>query len=138
MLGREKAANDSLATLERTFEKLPRDITREKLSALGWPEERLHHIRSYCDMYSASPAAGEAAREDALRVIAEPDWRSRAQIRLHRAASEADPQGAVATLSALSDAQRSDRFVRMIAARVLVSCQAREVAGCADLRDVLA
>jgi len=138
ILGREKAASEILMTLERTFERLPRDITRDRLSALGWAEDRLHHGRSYCAMYGASPAAGEAAREDALRVIADLDWRSRAQIKLHRAASEADPQDAVATLSALSDAQRSDRFVRMIAARVLTSCEAREVAGSADLREVLA
>jgi len=138
ILGREKAASEILMTLERTFEKLPHDITRDRLSALGWAEDRLHHGRSYCAMYGASPAAGEAAREDALRVIADLDWRSRAQIKLHRAASEADPQDAVATLSALSDAQRSDRFVRMIAARVLTSCEAREVAGSADLREVLA
>jgi hypothetical protein len=138
MLGREKAASGTLTTLERTFEKLPRDITRDPLSALGWAEDRLHHSRSYCAMYGASPAAGEAAREDALRVIADLDWRSRAQIKLHRAASEADPQDAVATLSALSDAQRNDRFVRMIAARVLAAYEAREVAGTAELRDVLA
>jgi hypothetical protein len=138
MLGREKAASEALTTVERTFEKLPREITGDRLSALGWAEDRLHHGRSYCAMYGASPAAGEAAREDALRVIADLDWRSRAQITLHRAAAEADPHDAVATLSALSEAQRSDRFVRMIAARALISCEARAVAGTAELREVLA
>jgi hypothetical protein len=138
MLGREKAAGETLATLERTFEKLPSDVTRDKLSALGWAEGRLHHGRSYCAMYGASPAAGEAAREEALRLIADLDWRSRAQIKLHRAASEADAKDAAATLSDLSDTQRNDRFVRMIAARVRASCEARNVAGTAELRDVLA
>jgi hypothetical protein len=43
----------------------------------------------------------------------------------------------VATLSDLSEPQRSDRFVRMIAARALTACEAREAAGTAELRDVL-
>jgi transcriptional regulator with XRE-family HTH domain len=135
MLGREKATNESLALLERTFEKLPRDITRERLSALGWPEERLHNARSYCAMFVGG---GEAARDEALRLYAGADWRGPAQIRLHRAASEADAKEAVATLSGLSDAQRSDRFVRLIAARALASCESRKVAGTAELREALA
>jgi len=138
MLGREKAANESLALLERTFERLPRDITREKLSALGWPEERLHNTRSYCAMYSTAPGAGEAARDEALRLYVEADWRGPAQIKLHRATSEADAKDAVATLSGLSDAQRSDRFVRLIAARALASCESRKVAGTSELREALA
>jgi transcriptional regulator with XRE-family HTH domain len=139
MLGREKAANETLATLERTFERLPRDITREKLSALGWPEERLHHVRSYCGMYGTSPAAGEVARAEAVRLTADADWYSTTQLRLHRAATEADAQDAVATLGDLSESQQRDRFVRMIAARALVSCEARDArsAGVADLREVL-
>jgi hypothetical protein len=140
MLGREKAANETLTTLERTFEHLPRDITREKLSALGWPEERLHHGRSYCATFSASSAAGEVARAEALRLTADADWRSRTQLKLHRAAAEADAHDAVATLSDLSDAQRRDRFVRMIAARALASCESRDgpsAAGVAELREVL-
>jgi transcriptional regulator with XRE-family HTH domain len=135
MLGRERPVNDALATLERTFERLPRDITREKLSALGWPEEKLHHVRSYCSMYGST--SGEAARNEALRLYADVAWRGPAQIKLHKAASEADAQGAVATLTGLSEAQRSDRFVRMIAKRALASCEARNVAGAAELREVL-
>lgn len=140
MLGRGKAASDTLTTLERTFEKLPREITRDKLSALGWPVERLHHTRSYCAMYGASTAAGEVARTEALLLTAEADWYSHAQLNLHRAASEADAQDAVATLSDLSEAQRRDRFVRMIAVRALASCESRDAsaAGVAELREVLA
>lgn len=137
MLGREKAANESLAILERTFERLPSDLTREKLSALGWPEERLHHARSYSAMYSAAPGAGEAARDEALRLYVDADWRGPAQIKLHRAASEVDANEAVATLAALSEAQRRDRFVRRIAMRVLDSCESRGVAGTAELREAL-
>lgn len=136
MLGRERPASDALADLERTFDKLPRDIVREKLSALGWAEERVHHVRSYCAMYGS--ASGDTARDEALRLYADADWRSQAQVKLHRAAAEADAQDAVATLSDLSDAQRSDRFVRLIAARALASCESRNVAGTAELREALA
>jgi hypothetical protein len=136
MLGREKAANETLTTLERTFDRLPRDITREKLSALGWPEERLHHVRSYCAMYGC--AAGEAARDEALRLYVDAAWRGRAQIKLHRATSEADAKEALAILSDLSEAQRSDRFVRVMGMRALDSCESSNVAGTADLREALA
>jgi hypothetical protein len=135
VLGRQRATSETLATLERTFEKLPRDITRERLSALGWSEETLHHTRSYCGMFVGG---GEAARDEALSLYVEADWRGPAQVRLHRAASEADAQDAMATLSGLSEAQRKDRFVRMIAKRALESCESRGVAGTADLREALA
>jgi transcriptional regulator with XRE-family HTH domain len=135
VLGRQRAASDTLASLERTFETLPPDITRDKLSAFGWPEEILHHTRSYCGMFVGG---GEPAREEALRLYVDAKWRGPAQVKLHRAAAEADPQEAVATLSALSEAQRGDRFVRIIAARVLSTCEARDVAGTAELREVLA
>ncbi len=136
MLGRERHANDALASLEQTFEQLPRDIVREKLSALGWPEERVHHVRSYCAMHGST--SGEAARDEALRLYADADWRGWAQIKLHRAASGADAQDALATLIELSEAQRSDRFVRMIATRALASCESRNTAGTAELREALA
>jgi hypothetical protein len=135
ILGRERAATDTLVTLERTFNKLPRDITRDKLSALGWPEECLHHTRSYCGMFMGG---GEAARDEALRLYPDVDWRSPAQIKLHRAASEADAKDALATLSALSETQRKDRFVRKIAKRALESCETRGTAGASELREALA
>jgi transcriptional regulator with XRE-family HTH domain len=135
ILDQEKAANEVQRTLERTFEHLPRHITRDKLSALGWSEDRMHHVRSYCAMYGTG--SGEPARSEALRLIADTDWRSRAQLSLHRSASEADAQDAVATLSGLTEAQRKDRFVRMIASRVLVVCESRGVDS-TELREVLA
>jgi hypothetical protein len=136
MLGCERDASDALTELERTYNRLPRDVTRERLSTLGWPEERLHHARSYCAMYGTAPQAGEIARTEALRLYADADWRSRAQIKLHRASSEADAQGAVRTMTDLSDAQRKDRFVRMIARRAVASCEARG-ADTTELREVL-
>jgi transcriptional regulator with XRE-family HTH domain len=135
MLGRKREAGDAIADVEKAFERLPRDITRTKIGVGGWAEERLHHTRSYCAMYGVE--GGESARADALRLTADALWRSRAQLKLHRAASDVDAHDAVATLSALSDAQRSDRFVRMIAARALTVCEHERVAGVAELRDVL-
>jgi hypothetical protein len=137
MLGRERQASEGLRALERTFEQLPRDITREKLSVLGWPEECLHHIRSYCAMYGGE--GGESAREDALRLYETADWRGPAQIKLHRAASEVDANDAVATLSHLSEAQCSDRFVRRIAMHALDRADGTgAVAGVPELRELLA
>jgi transcriptional regulator with XRE-family HTH domain len=136
MLGRTREARETLAGAQTAFERLPRDVTREKVAAGGWAEERLHHVRSYCAMYGVG--GGEGAHAEALRLYAEALWRSRAQTRLHRAASEADPRDAVATLSALSEAQRNDRFVRMIAARALAVCERERVAGVGELRDALA
>ena len=137
MLGHERPANDTLRELERTFEQLPRSITREKLSVLGWPEETLHHTRSYCAMYGSE--GGQSAREDALRLYEKADWRGPAQIKLHRAASEVDANDAVATLSHLSEAQRSDRFVRRIARHVLDRVESvGSATGTTELRELLA
>lgn len=136
MLGRDKAAGDALAGLERTFEQLPGDVSRAKVTALGFAEERMHHVRSYCAVYGGE--GGEAARDEALRLYSDVDWRGRAQVTLHRAASERDAGLALDALAALEDAQRSDRFVRMIAAQALASCEARNVARTAELREALA
>jgi len=137
MLGRERAASDVLRELERTFGQLPRDITREKLSVLGWTEETMHHTRSYCAMFGGD--GGEPAREDALRLYEVADWRGPAQVKLHRAASNVDANDAVATLSRLSEAQRSDRFVRRIARHVLDRAEdAGSATGTTELRELLA
>ena len=139
MLGREREAGEVLTSLERTFSRLPRDVTHEKLSSLGWPEEKLHLAVSFCAMYGVNhgTGSGQEARELALRLTPEAKWRRRAQLKLHRSASEADAQDAVATLSDLSEAQRRDRFVRLTAQRALASCEAAG-ADVSDLRDVLA
>lgn len=137
MLGRQRPTSDALVALEQTFNRLPSDVTRDKLSALGWPEERLHHVRSFCAMYGGS-VAGETAREEALRLYSKAAWVGPAQVKLHRAATEADPQDAVATLTGLSEVQRRNRFVRTVARHALAACEAREAAGTADLREVLA
>lgn len=134
-LGRHRDASEALTALERTFNRLPPDVTSEKLSLLGWPEHKLHHVRSYCSMYGAGSA--EEARTDALRLYSGAMWRGPAQIRLHRAASEADAPDAVAILSNLSDTQRSNKFVRMIAGRALTVCESRG-ADVTELREVLA
>lgn len=86
-------------------------------------------------MYRTAP--GEAARDEALHLYSEVAWLGPAQIKLHRGASGADPQDAVVTLSDLSETQRSNRFVQMIAMRALDSRESRKVTGAADLREAL-
>jgi hypothetical protein len=48
--------------VEVAFERLPRDITREKLSSLGWPEERLHHVASFVGAFGGGDGGPRARR----------------------------------------------------------------------------
>jgi transcriptional regulator with XRE-family HTH domain len=137
VLGRKREARAALNAAEATFERLPRDITREKISVGGWAEERLHHTRSYVAAFGGV-GDGEHARDAALTLYSPAAWRGPAQIELHRAAAEADAGYAAATLAALSDAQQSDRSVRWTAMRVLDACERKSVAGVAELREALA
>jgi len=116
MLKRARQTRDCYTELEREFERLPRDITREKLSVLGFAEERMHNSRSFAGMFIGG---GEPAREEALRLYATVDWRGAAQVKLHRAAADRDVAYAEEVLSGLSEAQRSDRRIRLIARRVV-------------------
>lgn len=116
MLKRLREARECYGVLEREFERLPRDVIREKLSALGFAEERMHNSRSFAGMFIGG---GEPAREEALRLYAAADWRGAAQVRLHRAAADHDPAYAEEVLSGLSDVQRDDRRVRLIAQRAV-------------------
>jgi hypothetical protein len=97
-----------MTALEGAFEQLPRDITREKLAG-GWPEERLHHARSEAATFGGI-GGGDEAREAALALYPNVAWRSRTQIKLHRAAANADPGDAVATLASLDEPQCTKVF----------------------------
>jgi hypothetical protein len=116
MLKRVRQARDCYRDVEQEFERLPRDVTREKLSALGFAEERMHNSRSFAGMFIGG---GDSARDEALRLYATADWRGAAQVQLHRAAADHDAAYAEEVLSALSKAQRRDRRVRLIARRVV-------------------
>jgi transcriptional regulator with XRE-family HTH domain len=131
LLGRNKQAAAALNAVETAFERLPRDVTRERVSALGWPEDRLH----FCASFVGAPGAAD----DALKLYSPAVWRGHTQIKLHKAAAETVPDYAVAVLSNLSGAQRQDRFVRQTAKRTLATCEARGAssAGVAELREVL-
>jgi hypothetical protein len=144
MQHRKRDARNALTALERTFERLPREVTREKLSSLGWGEERLHHAESYCGMFVGG---GERARDNALALYDGVAWHGPAQVSLHRATSmiaagdvREGAQHATAILAPLSDAQRSDRFVRRMAVRTLsaVPDKARGEPAVAELREALA
>lgn len=131
LLGRDRQAQAAMQAVERAFERLPRDVTRERVSALGWPEDRLHFCASFVGSCSGTPCA------DAVRQYSPTVWRGHAQVQLHQAAAEADPGYATKILSGLDDAQRKDRFVRLTATRTLASCDARG-ANTRELREALA
>lgn len=137
LLGRKRETRDAIRGLEGTYERLPRDITREKLSDLGFPEERLHNIVSFAGAF-ADVGGGESARDEALRLYSSALWRGPTQVRLHRAIAERDAQVALDALVPLSDAQRQDRFVRLMGLKVLDVCDAKRDGGVATLREVLA
>ena len=134
--GRRRETRDALITLEATFERLPRDITREKISVDGWAEEDLHNACSFASAF-AGVGNGEAARGEALRLYSSDLWRGPASIRLHRAMAERDANLALDALAPLSEAQRNDRFVRLVSLRTLASCEEHRVAGASDLRAAL-
>jgi hypothetical protein len=115
MLKRPRQARETFREVEADFERLPRDVTRAKLSALGFAEERMHNSRSFGGMFIGD---GEPAREEALRLYAAADWRGAAQVKLHRAVADGDAGDAREVLDALDEAQRNDRRVRLIARRV--------------------
>jgi transcriptional regulator with XRE-family HTH domain len=131
LVDRPTQARSALRATEEAFERLPRDVTREKVSALGWPEDRLHFCTTFVGAFD-----GRADDSPYSPVV----WRGHAQVRLLRAMAEADPRYATRVLSDLSDTQRSDRFVRQTARRVLASCEAHgaDAAGVAELREALA
>lgn len=136
--GRQRAAREALVALERTFEQLPRHITREKAAVGGWAEDRLHHTHSYAAAFGGI-GGGDAARDAALRLYSSAAWRGPAQVQLHRAAAEVDPQDAVAVLGSLNEAQRKDRSIRFVALRTLSACRARgaDVRELRELREAL-
>jgi hypothetical protein len=144
MLRRKRDAREGLTALERTFERLPHELRHERISSLGWSEQRLHHVRSYCGMFVGG---GEQARENALALYDDVMWRDPAQVNLHRATSmiasgdvREGAQHATAILAPLSDAQRSDRFVHKLAVRTLATVpdKARTEPAVAELREALA
>ncbi|MGI9100379.1 MAG: helix-turn-helix domain-containing protein [Solirubrobacteraceae bacterium] len=132
LLGRRHDAAAAMRDLERSFERLPRGVAREVVG--GWSEHRLHHAASFVGAFGG--VGSKTAHDEGLR-LSRGLWRPSTQIRLHQAAAEADPQYAVATLSALSPAQAGDQFIRRLALRTADACEARG-AGVAELREVLA
>jgi transcriptional regulator with XRE-family HTH domain len=134
--GRKRETRDALTALEAAFERLPPDITREKIAVDGWAEEDLHNVASFANAF-ADVGNGEAAREQALRLYSAALWRGPTQVRLHRAVVETDAHLALDALAPLTEAQRKDRFVRLIGLRALASCESRG-ADVAQLREALA
>jgi hypothetical protein len=135
--GRAKETRNALTALEAEFERLPRSVTSEKIGVDGWSEEDLHNVTSFAGAF-AGIDGDEAARNEALRLYSSALWRGPTQVRLHRAIAEADALMALEVLSPLTDAQRKDWLVRLVALKVLSACESRDVGGTGDLREVLA
>lgn len=136
LLGRKRDARAALRDVETTFERLPHGITR-RAQIGGWSEDRLHHAASFVAAFGGIGSA--AAHDEALRSN-DGLWRCVTQIELHRAVGEVDASYAVDALTNLSAQQRSDQFIRRLAARVLASCETRKgasAAGVAELREVV-
>jgi transcriptional regulator with XRE-family HTH domain len=136
LLGRKRQARDALNDVEKTFSRLPPGVTRHAQIG-GWSEDRLHHAASFVAAFGGVGTA--AAHDEALRAN-DGLWRCATQIELHRAVGEVDASHALDTFTSLSEAQRSDQFIRRLAARALASCEARGGAGgagAAELREAL-
>jgi len=135
--GRKRETRNALTALEQGFERLPRDITREKIGVNGWAEEMLLNVTSFASAF-AGVDGGEAAREEALRLYSTALWRGPTQVKLHRAIAKTDAHMALDALAPLTDAQRKDKLVRLVGLKALDACASRKVAGTAELREALA
>lgn len=132
LTGQAKPARHVLQGMESEFERLPSDLRRDRVTALGAPEDRLTFVASFLGAFADMPYPVDGAANYSPVV-----WRGLAQVRLHRAAAEVDPQHAVAVLSSLKPAQRSDRFVHQTALRVLRRCEAKNAPRTRELHDAL-
>jgi transcriptional regulator with XRE-family HTH domain len=136
LLGRKREARGALRAIETAFERLPHGITGHAQIG-GWSEDRLHHAASFVAAFGGVGSA--VAHDEALRAN-DGLWRCTTQIELHRAVGEVDASYAADALTSVSVEQRSDQFIRRLAARALASCEARggaSAAGVAELREVL-
>jgi transcriptional regulator with XRE-family HTH domain len=146
VIGRERDSRDALAEMDGMLERLPSEVTRERVSVLGWSEQELRHAESYVYMHLGDTRRGEQARERALKLYPAETWKGPTQIRLHRAASliaggdvSEGAQYAIRTLEPLSADQRSDRLVGKIAEHALAAVpeRARDTTAVAELREAL-
>ena len=96
--GRKRETRNALKVLEEGFERLPRDITREKIGVNGWDEAMLLNVTSFASAF-AGVDGGEAAREEALRLYSTALWRGPSQVKLHRAIAETDAHMALDALA---------------------------------------
>lgn len=129
---RTKPARLVLHEMEREFERLPSDLRRDRVTALGAPEDRLTYVASFLGAFGDNPYPVADAEQYSPVV-----WRGLAQVRLHRAAAEGDPRHAIDVLSSLAPAQRRDRFIHRTAVRVLHRCETKGAPQTRELHDAL-
>ncbi|GAB1820715.1 hypothetical protein HerbRD11066_38790 [Herbidospora sp. RD11066] len=86
LLGDLPAAYADLEEQARVFDRLPDEVTRDAVSAEGWPVTRLLHSRSLVFTLAGHPGAARAQQE-AIDAYPPGTVRPVAQIRLHEAMS---------------------------------------------------
>lgn len=84
--GQRGRAHIALGELADRFERLPAEITQERVSPFGWAAQRLHHVESYVHTRLGDTRRAGAAQDAALSLYTASNHRARAQVELHRAA----------------------------------------------------
>ncbi|WP_028936518.1 hypothetical protein [Pseudonocardia spinosispora] len=113
MQGDRTGARDTLAELERVFDRLDDVVRQATHSEWSWSETRLRHVRSFVASHSGDVPEAAAAQDAALAGYGTPVALGASQIRLHQAMSmitAGDPSGGaqhvVAVLESLAPSFR--------------------------------
>lgn len=86
LVGDSAGARATLAEVETTFEQLDDQYT-ERWTCWGWPESRLHHVRSFVYSHGGNVREAVAAQDVALAAYERPLSPGAVQVQMHRARS---------------------------------------------------
>ncbi|MFA1551333.1 hypothetical protein [Actinomadura chokoriensis] len=121
-LGRLDEAKQALNDLTRVFQGLPAAVTKDKTSAWGWSEQRLHHVASYVHTHAGDLDRAQAAQDSATALYPADSFLARAQIELHRAGglirigdTDTGAGHVVDVMTAIPSAHRGDSMIRRTA-----------------------
>lgn len=148
MHGDAAGARDALARQEHVFDRLPEEVTADKLSVFGWPRERLLHTQSFAASYGSGLSSAAQAQREALDAYPATSVRERAQIHLHAALTEVRAGDVLTGLDMARDAitglpgHHHTTFIRYNARAVLTATPAslpdRARSAVLDYRELLA
>ncbi len=124
--GRLQEARAALDEVWDLFARLSGAVGAGQDSWFGYPEHKLRHTESYVHTWLGDTRRAWTAQDRVLALCPADNYRGRAQVHLHRALCLLQDgevaEGlahAVATVTALPRAARSDRFVQDVALSVL-------------------